>query len=175
MSERPTTIGLDEFDRPHSLSGPALTYGDTFKKWMVHGIEVEPAIIKDPANALTPDRIERENNVEVRRTLLELYGSERYLRQTGAQVIHEGRHGRKLWWRMPNASRRVNRGMEADSIFTNSNEPLVMVEVKNSTPEPDGSIKIYFLRVSPHLRNADEAVAWTFGLTLEEYEPFQET
>lgn len=174
MSERPTAIVLDELDRLHSLSGPALAYGDGFVKYMVHGIEVEPSIIKDPVDALTPRRIENEHNAEVRRTLLELYGSERYLRQTGARVIHEGRHGRKLWWRMPSENR-VHRGMEADSIFTNSNEPLVMVEVKNSTPEPDGSIKTYFLRVAPHITNADVAVAWTFGLTLEEYEPFQET
>jgi hypothetical protein len=175
MSERPTVIALDDSDNLHSVSGPAFCYGDKLRKYMIHGIEVEPQIVKDPDNYLTPARIEQEHNAEVRRTLLDLYGSERYLRQTGAQVIHEGRHGRRLWWRMPNENRRVARGMEADSIFTNSNEPLVMVEVKNSTPEPDGSIKIYFLRVAPHIRNADEAVAWTFGLTLAEYEPYVET
>ena len=39
-----------------------------------------------------------------------------------------------------------------------------MVEVVNSTPEPDGSRKTYFLRVPPTIGTAREAVAWTFGL-----------
>ena len=46
-----------------------------------------------------------------------------------------------------------------------------MVEVRNSTPEPDGSRKTYFLRVPPTVRTAREAVAWTFGLGAVEYRP----
>ena len=42
-------------------------------------------------------------------------------------------------------------------------EPLTVVEVVNSTPEPDGSHRRYFLRVPPDTRTAREAVAWTFG------------
>jgi hypothetical protein len=54
-------------------------------------------------------------------------------------------------------------------------EPLVMVKVRNSTPEPDGAYKDYFLRVPPTMRTAREAVAWTFGLEAEDYKPTQET
>jgi hypothetical protein len=54
-------------------------------------------------------------------------------------------------------------------------EPLVMVEVVNATPEPDGSRRTYFLRVPPRMRSAHEAVAWTFGLTPEEYAPLAQT
>ena len=50
-----------------------------------------------------------------------------------------------------------------------------MVEVQNSTPEPDGSIKTYFLRVPPATRTAREAVAWTFGLGAVEYRPAAES
>ena len=32
----------------------------------------------------------------------------------------------------------------------------------NSTPEPDGTRRTYFLRVPPQMRTAREAVAWTF-------------
>ena len=46
-----------------------------------------------------------------------------------------------------------------------------MVEVRNSTPEPDGSCKTYFLRVPPATRTARAAVAWTFGLGAVEYRP----
>lgn len=46
-----------------------------------------------------------------------------------------------------------------------------MVCVKNSTPEPDGSRKEYYLRVPPDIHTARGAVAWTFGLQADEYEP----
>ncbi|MBA3992114.1 MAG: hypothetical protein C0469_01210, partial [Cyanobacteria bacterium DS2.3.42] len=54
-------------------------------------------------------------------------------------------------------------------------EPLVMVRVKNSTAEPDGSFREYFLRVPPFMRTAKEAVAWTFDFREDQYQPEEET
>ena len=54
-------------------------------------------------------------------------------------------------------------------------EPYVAVEVTNSTPEPDGSHKYYILRVPPTVTTCREAVAWTFGMTADEYDPERET
>ena len=50
-----------------------------------------------------------------------------------------------------------------------------MVEVVNSTPEPDGSWKTYFLRVPPQMRSCQEAVAWTFNCSPDEYAVAVET
>jgi len=50
-----------------------------------------------------------------------------------------------------------------------------MVEVRNSTPEPDGMVKNYWLRVPPNMTTAREAVAWTFCLSEREYDPLKET
>ena len=51
-----------------------------------------------------------------------------------------------------------------------------MLEVENSTPEPDGSYKRYFLRVPPEVRTPREAVAWTFGFDAEgDYAPASES
>jgi hypothetical protein len=36
-------------------------------------------------------------------------------------------------------------------------------------PRPNGSRKRYFLRVSSAIRTPREAVAWTYGLTAEQY------
>ncbi len=41
--------------------------------------------------------------------------------------------------------------------------------MENGSLEPDGSRKRYFLLVPPTCRTAIEAVAWTYGLTAEEY------
>lgn len=60
-------------------------------------------------------------------------------------------------------------------VFTSSDsltdEPLVVVMVDNSTPEPDGTRQRFFLRVPPNVRTAREAVAWTFGLDEDDYNP----
>lgn len=56
-----------------------------------------------------------------------------------------------------------------------NDEPLVMIKVLNSTPDPDGHYQSYFLRVPPDMTQAHEAVVWTFGLTKDEYAPVFES
>ncbi|MGW6422603.1 DUF6745 domain-containing protein [Nocardia sp. NPDC055053] len=60
-------------------------------------------------------------------------------------------------------------------IALDGDEDVVMVEVVNSTPEPDGTNRTYWLRVPPTTRTAREGVAWTFGLAADAYEPVQQT
>lgn len=81
----------------------------------------------------------------MRRVMLEHYGYERYL-DSGARPLHRDETG-ALW-----------------RIDLDGDEPVVMVEVLNSTPEPDGSRRTYWLRVPPSTRTARQGVAWTFGL-----------
>lgn len=50
--------------------------------------------------------------------------------------------------------------------------PTVMVEVINSTAEPDGSFHHHFLRVPPNMTTPQQAVAWTFGVTGREWRHF---
>jgi hypothetical protein len=50
-----------------------------------------------------------------------------------------------------------------------------MVEVVNATPEPDGTRRVYWLRVPPGTRTAREGVAWTFGLSEDRYRPLRES
>lgn len=49
------------------------------------------------------------------------------------------------------------------------------LRVLNSTPEPDGTQKVYWLRVSGWCSCPHEAVAWTFGFGAHGYSPRQET
>ncbi|MFD0851324.1 DUF6745 domain-containing protein, partial [Actinomadura adrarensis] len=106
---------------------------------------------------LTPARIDAEANAEQRRVMLEIYGYDRYLADTGAKPVHRDETG-TLW-----------------TIRVPGDEPIVMVEVLNSTPEPDGTYRTYYLRVPPRTRTAREGVAWTFGLDESEYRPEKET
>jgi hypothetical protein len=89
--------------------------------------------------------------------MLEYYGYERYLKEAGAHKVAQDECG--ILWRLSFAD----------------DEPLTMVEVLNSTPEPDGTSRVYWLRVPPQTRTPREGVAWTFGLTEAEYHPSIQT
>jgi hypothetical protein len=161
ISERPVAIHRDDRSRPHSESGPAIAYGDGFRAWVWHGVAVDEDIILAPER-ITVRSIDAERNTERRRVLVERFGEERLLREGGGKIIDEGPIGR-LWSR------------PAPQIGWPRDEPIVMVEVQNSTPEPDGTRRTYLLRVPPTMKTAHEAVAWTFGLSFDAYRPVVET
>ena len=144
--------------RLHCESGPAISWPSGERSWFWRGISVPRAAIETPGRLTVAD-IHDEPNLERRRILLELMGYDRYVLESGGEVLAEDLRGR-LW--------RCN-ALPAES------EPLVLVEVLNSTPEPDGSIRRYLLRVPPAMRSAHEAVAWTFGLEPGRYAPVVET
>ena len=102
---------------------------------------------------ITVRRIDEETNVEVRRVLVERFGEERRVREGGSVLVHEDATGRL--WRRDAEQRPPGMG----SWWRPRDEPIVMVEVVNSTLEPDGSRRTYFLRVPPAATTAREAVA----------------
>jgi hypothetical protein len=163
ITERPRTLVHDAEGRLHREDGPALQYPDGWGIWAWHGVRVPQDVIERP-ETITVEQIEHERNAEVRRVLITRYGQDRYLRDSGAQQLHRDEWG--ALWRKELAG----------------DEPLVMVQVTNSTAEPDGTYKDYFLRVQPELRplrddglgepqelTALNAVASTFGMTGREY------
>jgi hypothetical protein len=156
LCERPTELHLDERARLHHGDGSALAYADGFALHRWRGVTI-PVEFAQTLAALTPDVIRNERNAELRRIMLEHYGHDRYIVDSGAEPVQQDTAG-KLW--------RVN---------LPNDEPITMVEVVNSTAEPDGTFHTYWLRVPPHTRTAKEAVAWTFGLSEQEYAPLIQT
>lgn len=181
ISDHPMEIHLDDRRRLHRLDGPALVYRDGWSVYAIHGVAVPPEIVENPST-ITVDRIDSESNVEIRRVLIERYGIRRYMLDAGAGLRHRDATGMLYC-----------RDIAGD-------EPIVMVRVLNATPEPGGSLsrdeamaifgnaaqaalhapadarfKEYMIRVPPWMTKAHEAVAWTFGLTGEDYHPLLET
>ena len=76
---------------------------------------------------------------------------------SGACVVHEDWYGTLYRQEIP------------------GDEPLAMVRVRNATQECDGSFRHYFPRVPPEIERAQQAVAWTFGLSEDQYNPDIET
>ncbi|MEV4011605.1 DUF6745 domain-containing protein [Nonomuraea angiospora] len=156
VTERPVELHLDDVGRLHRAVGPALSYSDGFALHAWHGMPV-PADFGAAMRELTVERIREEENAELRRAMLEHFGLDRYLAESGARPVHSDETG--VLWR----------------VELSDDEPLVMVEVVNSTPEPDGTSRTYFLRVPPWVQRARQGVAWTFGVAEEDYRPERET
>jgi len=156
ISERPIELHRDEAGRLDRADGPALAYSDGFALYSWRGMPV-PAEFLDRLESLTPSQIRHEENAELRRVMLEFYGYDRYLAESNAAPLHRDETG--VLWRIPLAD----------------DEDVVMVEVVNSTPEPDGTNRTYWLRVPPETRTAREGVAWTFGLDTDTYAPVTQT
>ena len=171
--------GSDDFPnfRLHSTTGPALRYRDGWPVFAIHGVQVPAKVVESP-QTLTIAEIRAEQNAEIRRIMIDRFGAARYLREIGATVRHEDRdqHG---------FARRLLVAELAGDV-----EPLVMVEVVNTTPEPIGYHpdegaagiwvgnrwhKVYTLRVPPAMRTTGEALAWTFELPAGSYKPLVET
>lgn len=156
LTERPDAVNRDNLGRLHHGDGAALSYPDGFALHAWGGMPVPDDIVTE-LPTLTAGRITDEANAEMRRVMLEYYGFERYLRESGAAKQHTDECG-TLW-----------------RIDLPGDEPLVMVEVVNASPEPDGTFRTYFLRVPPNTRTARAGVAWTFSLSESEYAPLQQT
>lgn len=170
IQDRPEEIHMDEAGRLHNIKGMAIRYSDGYGVYCYHNVPVPDWIIETPEK-ITVAAIESEANVEIRRAMIEIYGEERYIMDSGAIEVHSDDWGTLY-----------KKEITGD-------ETIMMVKVVNSTPEPDGSFKDYFIRVHPELRpmldtgeygdpqelTAKNAVASTFGLTGDTYKPLIQT
>jgi len=156
MTNRPVEVHRDNRGRLHNETGMALKYADGWGIYAWHGVLVPEYVILLP-EPITTEMINAEPNAEVRRVLIERFGLDNYLKEGTVLKVHQDSYG--TLYRM---------NLRGD-------EPIMVVRVVNSTPEPDGTYNEYFLRVPPNMLRAKQAIAWTFGLTEEEYEPLAQT
>lgn len=136
--------------RLHCEDGPAVVWPDGWGVWSWHGVRVPQHVIEQP-ELITAQQVLAEQNAEVRRVMIDRMTPERFLGELDAEPVQQDDYG-KLW-----------------RVELADDEPLVMVELDNSTVEPDGSTKTYFLRVNPECRTALEAVSWTFDQKPSDY------
>ena len=106
---------------------------------------------------VTVEEVLANTNQEVRYVGLKIVGLDKVRKR--AKIVHTEKKSH----------------MELFQIAGVFSEPLTYLKVRNSTPELDGSFKDYFLCVPPTMKRCKQAVAWTFGLEENDYNPEQET
>ena len=138
--ERPIVINLDDRGRLHSAVGQSIGYRSGWGLWHWHGVQVKRELIENP-ETLTVRDIKDETNAEVRRVMIDRYGTARYLKDSGARIVQE---------LPPDHPIKGLRTARLLSVSVPGDEPIVMIDLLNSTPEPDGTTKRYQLRVDPN-------------------------
>ena len=121
--------------RLHRNDGPAVAWPDGWGVYSIHGVQIpfQKRYVVERPELITIDEIHGETNAEVRRIMVERYGHERYLRESHADLLDSchadhaivGTRTAKLW--------RIG--------------DITMLDLLNSTPEPDGSTKRYVIPV----------------------------
>ena len=135
----------------HCETGPAIAWPG-WALWMWHGVRVTEQIVMHP-ETITAEQIKAETNAEVRRVMMQRYGAERFMTTVDAKHVSTDDYG-SLY------------------VFEFEGERYGIVKVCNSTPEPDGTFKDYWLWVDPDayggLKTARQAVASTWRTAARE-------
>lgn len=140
----------------HRSDGPAIEYRDGWGAYCWHGVVVPEHVVLLP-ELITLEEIAAERDVARHQVLIERFGERRYFAAGGGELLHEDEFGALY------------------QCLSGGQELWTMLRVRNTTPEPDGSHRIYWLRVPDHMRTAREALAWTFGMTAAAYRPSAES
>src|SRR3990167_4648123 len=156
VSKRPKTINLELVDpnikrgwnshRLHNETGTSIEW-DGFALYHIHGVRV-PEYVVMRSEEITVLAIESETNAEVRRIMMEKYGYERYMRDCNAVVVDECASDHEII--CLRTARLLVKQIPDD-------EPVVYIDVLNSTPETDGTTKRNMLRVDPRAYNGMSA------------------
>jgi hypothetical protein len=152
LVRRPHLLTVDAPGRLHNATGKCVEYPDGWGFYAWHGVCVPERVILTPEQLTQADFLDMPN-VEVRRIIQERMG-QRFVTEMGGKLINEGPRGRLYEVTLRDDPERVAR----------------YVQVQDASSE-----RQYILRVPPWIQTAEEAVAWTFALSVEEYRPTHET
>ena len=134
VCDRPEVLSVDDRTRPHSEVGPSHRWRDGFSLHYWHGVRVPAHVVEQPT-LITIAEIRSEQNTEVRRVMIERYGYERYCADADLDLIDE----------CPDDHQIV--GLRTAKLWRDRHTDMTLLDVLNSTPEPDGSVRRYVIPV----------------------------
>jgi hypothetical protein len=139
----PRTVAVDDRRRLHADASPAFEWLGIKDYWH-HGV-LMPADVYEKPGALTIKRIMKEDNAEVRRAMIGLYGRERFLSDAGAEVVeHVGEDYPVVGLRDAKLLR-----------LTVRDDTMSFIDLRDMAVQPDGTKRRYLFRVNPALYGGD--------------------
>lgn len=94
LQHKPSKIHITQAGLLHNDSGPSILYRDGWKVWSIQGVRVNEKIVMHP-ETLTLDEINGEKNAEIRRIMIERFGTSRYLEESKAEILDADYEGAK--------------------------------------------------------------------------------
>jgi len=87
ISDRPEVWKVNDVNEPHCEDGPFCRWRDGSELYSIKGVRVPKWIVSRPAD-ISIAAIDKEENTEVRRIMIERMGHAKYLADTGAVEVH---------------------------------------------------------------------------------------
>jgi len=151
LVRKPIVLTRDEKGRLHNEIGMSVKWSDGVGYYFYHGTRATKKIIETPEKLTKRDWL-KEENTEVRRIIQDRMSD--FVKKVGAKKIHTGK-----------------KALLYEIDLKGDPEKIAhYIKVKDSSTPRE-----YHLRVPPTITDADEGVAWTFGLDAGDYKPTQET
>jgi hypothetical protein len=139
LSDRPKTLHVDERGRPHNAKGPAVEYRDGWKVCAWKGILIPENMVMKP-ESLTVKQILDENNTEIRRAMVDIFGLERFVVESKSKTLDQQGEYELL---------------EVPYLRDGS-----MIALKMRCPTTHA---VYVHTVHPECTNVEQALAWKRG------------
>jgi len=139
LSDRPSAVHVDERGRPHNSKGAAVEYRDGYKVFAWKGILIPSEIVEKP-ESLTVSQIMSENNTEIRRAMVDIFGLERFVVDSKAKTLDK--QGEYELLEVP---------------YMNDGD---MVALKMRCPTTSA---VYVHTVHPECTSVEQALAWKRG------------
>jgi len=152
LFRRPKEVHRDNQFRLHCTTGPAISWRDGFELYFAGGIGIEKRYVMDP-QSISIQEVLNQDNIELRRTMIDLMGYESFCRKAKFKVLDEDVDG-------------AGQGRKLLKLAQRDDEDIVLVNVNDPSTG-----RSYYLRVPPTMKTCAEAVAWTYIRTVETYAP----
>ena len=165
-------VRADDAYRPHSINSPSISWKWT-KIHCLHGVYFDEKLFYEIVDRkLDGKKIISITNMEQRRVAMDIYGIEKLMESLDKKLIDKSSRGNELY--------RINLGYSSNSIWISrrmsewapTTEQITGLVLKYSCPSTG---RIYFSGIpefndnEQRIKSADQAMAWKFGLSEEEY------
>ena len=165
-------VRADDVYRPHSTNSPSISWKWT-KIHCLYGVYFDEKLFYEIVDRkLDGKKIISITNMEQRRVAMDIYGIEKLMESLDKKLIDKSSRGNELY--------RINLGYSSNSIqisrrmseWAPNTEQITGLVLKYSCPSTG---RIYFSGIpevddnEQRIKSADQAMAWKFGLSEEEY------
>jgi len=138
LSDRPSDLHLDDRGRLHNPKGPAIRYRDGWKLYAWKGILISKNVIEDP---LTVSDILDEDNAEVRRVMVDIFGIDRFVVESKSKTLDK--QGEYELLEVP---------------YLDDGGHMMALKMRCPT-----TLAVYVHTVHPECTNIEQALAWKRG------------